>query len=107
MVEEGATEGGLEEVVGNRVFRMVFPVEVLVDGKRLGVVVALRQADGVATGRIPILGPVIELVLLLVETVHDVFSATAGQVGRVGRQAMWREDPRLRARAGVLGDVGF
>src|SRR5256885_10229234 len=107
MVEERAAEGGLEEVVRNCVMRMVFLMQVLVDGERLSVVVALRQADGVASGRIPILVPVIELVLLLVEAVHDIFSAATGQVGRAGCQAMRREDPGLRAGAGVLGDVGF
>src|SRR5438874_12833412 len=107
MVEERAAEGGLEEVVGNCVMRVVLLVQVLVDGERLSVVVALGQANGVATGRVPILVPVIELVLLLVEAVHDIFSAAAGQVGRAGRQAMWREDPGLRAGAGVFRDIGF
>src|SRR5438094_7135562 len=107
VVEERAAEGGLEEVVRNCVMRMVCLVQVLVDGERLSVVVALSQADRVATGRVPILVPVIELVLLLVEAVHDIFSAATGQVGRAGCQAMWREDPGLRAGAGVLGDVGF
>src|SRR5438270_6387761 len=107
MVEERAAEGGLEEVVRNCVMRVVLLVQVLVDGERLGVVVALRQADGVASGRIPILVSVIQLVLLLVEAVHDIFSAAPGQVGRAGSQAMRREDPGLRAGAGVLGDGGF
>src|SRR5438270_2766341 len=107
MVEERAAEGGLDEVGRTCVMRVVLLVQVLVDGERAGVVVALGQANGVATGRVPILVPVIELVLLLVEAVHDIFSAAAGQVGRAGRQTMWREDPGLRAGAGVLGDVGF
>ena len=107
VVEERSTKSALEEVVGNRVFRMVVLVEVLVDGKRLRVVVALRQADGIATGGVAILLAAVQLVLLLVEAVHDVASAAAWQVGRAVGIAIGREGrtgPRARVRASR--DVG-
>ena len=62
---------------------MVVLVEVLVDGKRLRVVVALRQADGIATGGVAILLAAVQLVLLLIEAMHDVTGAAARQVRRV------------------------
>src|SRR5207249_7430267 len=91
VVEERSTKGALEEVVGNRVFRMVFPMEILVDGKRLGVVVPLRQADGIATGGVAILPAAVQLVLLLVEAVHDVAGTAARQVGGAVGIASGRE----------------
>src|SRR5207248_3566094 len=100
VVEKRSTKSALEEVVGNRVFRMVFLVEVLVDGKRLGVVVALRQADGIATGGVAILPAAVQLILLLVEAVHDVAGAAACQVGRAVGIASGREGSAGR-RAGM------
>ena len=42
VVQEGAAESGLEEIVRDRIILMVFSVEILVDGQGPGVVVALR-----------------------------------------------------------------
>ncbi len=81
-------------------------VQVLVDGQGGRVVVPLGQACGVAPGRVPVLGAVIELVLLLVEAVHDVAGASARQVGRARRQSVGREDARLRAGLRAGRDVG-
>ena len=80
-------------------------MQVRVDRECLRVVVALRQADRVATGRVPVLLPVIELVLLLVEAVHDVACAAAGKIARARRQAVRREHTRLRTCASVRRDV--
>src|ERR1700674_59369 len=80
VVEERSAERALEEVVSNRVIGMVLLVEVLIDRKRLRVVEALRQAARVAAGRVAILLAVVELILLLIEAVNDVFGAAARQV---------------------------
>src|SRR5712671_6882375 len=88
VVEERPAECALEEVVSNRVFRMVLLMEVLIDRKRLGAVVALRQSSRVATGGVAILLAIVELVLLLIEAVNDVFCTTARQVRRAFLVAM-------------------
>src|SRR6202049_734267 len=82
VVEERSAERALEEVVSDRVVRMILLVEVLVDRKRLRVVVALRQAGGVAARRVAILLAVVELILLLIEAVDDVCRAAARQIRR-------------------------
>ncbi len=107
MVEERPAERALEEVVSNRVFRMVLPMEVLIDRKRLRLVVALRKTGRVAAGGVAILLAIVELVLLLIEAVNDVFCTTARQVRRAFHVAMRRER-RARLRAGQRGgrDVG-
>src|SRR5256885_2672827 len=84
---------------------MVFLMQVFVDRKHPGVVVALSQANSVTAGRVPVLVPVVQLILLLVEAVHDVARAAAGQVGRARWEAVRSKDPRLRAGTGILRDV--
>src|SRR5207302_7864567 len=96
MIEERAAERRLEEVVGDRIVRMSGLVQVRVHRERLRVVDALRQADGVAPGRVAILPPAVELVLLLVEAVHDVAGAAAG-LPRSLRDAVRGEDTGRRA----------
>src|SRR5438093_10561162 len=54
-----------------------------------------------------VLGAVVELVLLLVEAVHDVARAAAGQVAVTRREAVGGEDSGLRAGPRVLRDKGL
>src|SRR5207248_6986227 len=69
------------------------------------VVDALRETGGVARGRVPILPAAVELVLLLVETVHQVAGATAGQPSAL-RDPVGGEDPGCRTRRiGRLDEV--
>ena len=105
MVEVRAAKGGLEEIIRDRVVRMVPAVQVVVDRQGACVVVALRQAGGVAAGRVPVLPAFVELVLLRVEAVHDVPRAAARQVGRAGRQPIRREHAGLRTGARIFRDV--
>ena len=61
--------------------RVAVFVQVGVDRQEGGVVVAHREADRVAPGDVPVLLTAVELVLLLVELVHDVARASAGRAG--------------------------
>ena len=101
VVEERPAEGRLEEVVGDRVVRRVGRVQVLVDRQLGGVVGAHRQADGVTAGDVAVLPAAVDLVLLVVEAVHQVTRAAAGQAGAV-QHAVGREHSRGRTRR-VLG----
>ena len=80
-------------------------MQVLVDRQGARVVGALRQADGVAAGHVAVLLAGIELVLLLVEAVHQVARAAAG-LARALEHAVGREVRRVRAgRVGRLDVV--
>ena len=78
VVEVGAAERGLEEVVQDRVLRVPRLVQVLVHGQLGGVVGAHHEPCGVALQHVPVLLPTVELELLLVEAVHDVARTAAG-----------------------------
>ena len=93
MVEERATERALEEVVGDDVVRGALAVQVLVDGKGRRLVPAHRQADRVRTGDVAVLLAAVDLVLLLVEAVHEVAGTAAG-LARTLEHAVRREDAR-------------
>src|SRR2546429_1234746 len=84
---------------------MVFLMQVLIDRQRAGVVVALGQADRVAARGVAVLIAAVELVLLLIEAVHDVTGASTGEIARARWQTIRREDARLRAGTRVLWDV--
>ena len=71
-------------------------MEVRVDRQRLRVVVAHREADRVFAGHVPVLRAAVDVVLLLVELVHDVARAASG-LPRAFRDAV-RERERLRWR---------
>src|SRR6478735_6171531 len=77
MGEERPTERSLEEVVFDRVVRVIFAMQVSVDRKRRGVVDAHGQTHRVAARDVSVLGAAIELVLLVVEAVDDVARTTA------------------------------
>src|SRR4029453_1696300 len=72
----------------------------LVDGQGAGVVGAHGQPDGVAAGHIAVLAAVVELVLLLVEAVHQVAGAASRQTLALG-YAVGGEHAR-RGAGGVL-----
>ncbi len=96
----------LEEVVGQHVVRGALAVQVVVDRQRAGVVVAHGQPDRVRAGDVAVLPAVVQLVLLLVEAVHQVAGAAAGQrPGRVLQDAVRRVDRRRRARLVARSDV--
>ena len=104
MIEEGAAEGRVVETVEQREFSGQRP------GGELGaVVVAHDQSCRVAPGHELVHPPAVDLVLLLVETVHEVARLLARRhepvdqerrVGQVGREAQIR---RGRAPGGVDG----
>src|SRR4029450_135827 len=102
VVQERAPEGGLEEVVGDRVVGVAALVQVVVDGQGPGVVDAHGQADGVAAGDVPGLAALLERVLLLVEAVDQVAGAAAGQPGAV-RDAVGGEGAARYRAGGRLG----
>src|SRR4051812_12860498 len=58
-------------------------MQVPVDGQPARCVVALGEAEGVATCGVAVLLPAVQLVLLLVEAVHEVTRASARQPVRV------------------------
>ncbi len=104
VVEERAAERGLEEVVRDRVVRVRGPVEVAVDRQELRVVDAHGRPGRIATGRVAVLLPVVQLELLLVELVHEVARAAAGLADRVSVEDPVREAERVqRRRARVRG----
>src|ERR1700682_6092714 len=77
MVEEGSTQGSLKELIRDRVLRMARLMQILVDRKVLRLVNAHGEAQGIATGDVAILRAAIELVLLLVVAVDQVFRAAS------------------------------
>jgi hypothetical protein len=83
VVEERATERRLEEPVGDHVVGSAVRVQVLVERQLGGVVVAHRHADRVAARDVAVLVPAVQLVLLLVEPVHQVARAPAGKTAPV------------------------
>src|SRR3954454_9537575 len=100
MVQERTTERRLEEVVCDDVLRRPGRVQVAVHGQPLGPVGAHGQADRVGAGHVAVLGTVVELVLLLVETVRQVARAPAWVTAAL-RDPVRRRGPGLRA-GGVL-----
>src|SRR3954447_18014124 len=76
VIQERTTKRGLEEVVSDRVVRMASRVKVRIDWQLTRIVRSHRQADGVAAGHIAVLIPAVELVLLLIEAVHEILRAT-------------------------------
>jgi len=99
VVEERSAKRCLEKVVRDGVVRVPILVEVGIDRKGAGVIDAHGQADCVAACHVPVLGSAVQLVLLLVELVHQVAGAAAGQPLTVGDAVRERERlQRLRAR---------
>src|SRR5262249_45002843 len=72
--------------------------------QRLRVVVAHHEAGRVRSGGIAILLAAVDLVLLLVEAVHDVAGAAAGEAGALGDTVRGKDTGR-RARRGGRRDV--
>ena len=83
MTQERPAECALEEVVGDHVVRCAGTVQVLVHRQLRRVVMAHRQAGGITAGGVAVLLAAVELVLLLIEAVHDVAGASARQPLRV------------------------
>jgi len=79
MVEERSAKGRLKELIRNRVLRMAWLMQIFEDRKVLRLVHAHRQADGVAAGDVAILQAAVQLVLLLVVAVDQVFRAAPGE----------------------------
>ncbi len=107
MVEKRASERRLEEVVGDRVVRMRLRVQVLVDGQGPGVVDAHHGRSRVAPRRVAVLRAAVELVLLLVELVHQVARTAAGDADtRAVEDSVCKSERvlRLRARGRVRRD---
>src|SRR3954469_7565576 len=79
---------------------MPVAVQIPVDGQGPGRVIALRQTERVAAGRVAVLLAAVELVLLLVEAMDQVAGAAARQSVRVtyavGRPEGVRIGTRLR-----------
>src|SRR4051794_32920579 len=84
VIEVRTAERGLEEPVRDRVPRVAVLVQVLVYRQGTGVIHPLGQADRVVSGHVPVLPPAVDLVLLLVEPVHEITCAAARQAGAVG-----------------------
>src|SRR5207245_9342256 len=105
VVEERSAERRLEEVVGDRVVRVAVTVQVRIDRQGGRVVVTHREADGVASGHVAVLIPIVQLVLLLVEAVDYVAGAAAGQVAVARRKSVRCKDTRLRTRPRARRDV--
>src|SRR5436190_3170241 len=107
MVQIKANERRLEEVVRDDVVRGPLAVQVAVDRQALGVVVAHRQPDRVAAGDIAVHQAAVQLVLLLVELVHQVAGAAAGRSLALG-DAVGEAEQVVDRRAGGVGrlDVG-
>src|SRR5207245_4941452 len=104
VVEERPAESALEEVVGDGVVGSAIGVQVLVDGQRGRLVVAHRQPDRITSGEVAVLLSVVELVLLLVEAMHDVLGASpCKRTWRVGRHAMRVRERRTGRGAGRAG----
>src|SRR2546423_13688963 len=97
MIKEGSAKGCLEELIRDRVLRMAWLMQILVDGKVRRFVYAHGEADGVATGDVAILLPAVQLVLLLVVPVHQVFRAASGLSAVLG-DAVRGKYPGLRTR---------
>ena len=104
VVQVGAAERALEEVVEDRVVGRAMRVQVLVDRQRLRVVVAHHETAGVGARFVAILLAAVELVLLLVEAVHDV-ARTAAREPCTLEDTVRREDARRRARRVGRRDV--
>jgi len=100
VIEERPAERGLEEVVQDRVVGVRAGVQVAVDRQLPRVVVAHHEAGRVAPGDVPVLLPAVQLVLVLVEAVHDVARAPAGRAGAVEPPVRLRERDRRRRRTG-------
>ena len=96
VVQERTAERPLEEVVGDHIVRVAFRMEPLVDGQSLRVVLAHGQPDRVAADHVAVLCAAVQLVLLLVELVHQVACAAARQAGAV--QHLVREGERTQRR---------
>jgi len=98
VVEERSAARSLEEVVGHGVPRVAGRVQVLVDRQAERAVVPHRKADRVAAGDVAVHFATVQLVLLLVEAVHEVACAPSGErVGGVFQHAVGRKDVRRRA----------
>ena len=89
----------LEEVVLDHVVGMVLLVQPLVDRQLGRVVLAHRQADRVASDHVAVLRAAVQLVLLLVELVHQVTRAATRQPLTV-RHPVRERERGLRRRAG-------
>ena len=76
---------------------MAWLVQVLIDRKLVCLVHAHGQADGVAAGDVAILKTAIQLVLLLVVAVHQVFRTTAREPAAL-QNTVCGEDARWRTR---------
>ncbi len=105
MVEERATEGRLEEPVGDDVVGGALGVQVAVDRQRLGAVVTHGQPDRVRPGDVAVLHATVELVLLLVEPVDQVAGAAAGVTLAPWAHRWAARARRLRARGVHRVDV--
>src|SRR5438034_2095178 len=95
MVEERSPKGRLKELIGDRVLRVARKMQVGVDRKIMRLVKTHGQADRVATGHVAILQTTVQLILLLVIPVDQVFGAPARQPAALrdtmrGKDARWR-----------------
>src|SRR5256884_4393884 len=106
MVEEGAAERALEEVVRNGIGGMVFLVQVVIDRQGPGVEHPHGEPGRIAAGHISILLSTIELILLLVVAVNDVAGAAARLATPI-RDAKGSKDARRWARGVRRLDEGI
>ena len=104
VIEERPTERALKEIVDNGVAGMTGCVQILVDRQLLRAVHAHGQADRVTPGHVAIHRATVELVLLLVETMHQVSCATGGALAAWNDEVVDRER-RVDERAGERAPV--
>src|SRR5262252_2955119 len=84
VIEERTSKGALIEAVGDHVSRGATAVEIAVDRQLFRIVVPHRQAGGVATGDVSVLSATVDLVLLVVEPMHDILRASAWETRTLG-----------------------
>src|SRR5207248_451364 len=89
VIKKGAAKCRLEKVVRDGVVRMSLAMQVGVDRQGARVVKAHTQADGVAARYVAILLAPVELILLLIEAVHEIARTAARKIIRV-----WQETKR-------------
>src|SRR5262245_13671132 len=96
VVEERSPKRPLIKAVGNHVVGGAAAVKIDIDRQLLRVVVTHRQAGCITAGHVSVLLAAIDLILLAIETMHDILRAAAREASALGESIGSERTDRFR-----------